>query len=256
MATTNYFYFDENGNRNGPVNEQQLKELATQGTINPSTPMETDTGHKGTAGQVPGLNFNAPSAAPSPIAASMPIAVPTGPTNPLSKTLNTYFMVHWICMAAMIPTCGLSWIAGMVFMFILLYMMWKQVPTHIARTTPGKALGFSFIPFFQLYWILMAFKGLGEDMNKTLQQRGIQYRVNEGLGTASAILHICNLCLFYYGAFSMVGLFIPFVGFLIAILAIPLMTLHGMVFIACVVVTIFFIKSVKDGAVLMLEQDS
>jgi hypothetical protein len=37
---------------------------ATQGVIEPSTPMETDTGHKGTAGQIPGL-FNATPPQPS-----------------------------------------------------------------------------------------------------------------------------------------------------------------------------------------------
>jgi hypothetical protein len=55
----NGFYYDQTNQKQGPVSEQQLKALAAQGAIGPSTPMETDTGHKGTAGQIPGLNFNA-----------------------------------------------------------------------------------------------------------------------------------------------------------------------------------------------------
>jgi len=51
----NYFYFDASGYKYGPVSIQQLKDLAAQGAVNPNTPMETDTGHKGTAGQI--LNF-------------------------------------------------------------------------------------------------------------------------------------------------------------------------------------------------------
>jgi len=51
----NYFYHDQTNQKQGPVTEQQLKELAEQGVIGPQTPMETDTGHKGTAGQIPGL---------------------------------------------------------------------------------------------------------------------------------------------------------------------------------------------------------
>jgi len=57
----NFFYTDANGQKQGPVNDQQLKALAAQGIITPSTPMETDSGHKGTAGQLPGL-FAAASA--------------------------------------------------------------------------------------------------------------------------------------------------------------------------------------------------
>jgi len=53
--TNNYFYFDQTDQRQGPVSEQQLKELAARGIIGTHTPMETDTGHKGVAGQIPGL---------------------------------------------------------------------------------------------------------------------------------------------------------------------------------------------------------
>ena len=54
----NYFYTDANGQRRGPVNDQQLQSLVTQGIITAHTSLETDGGHKGTAGQIPGLKFN------------------------------------------------------------------------------------------------------------------------------------------------------------------------------------------------------
>ena len=60
-----YFYTDESGTKQ-TVNEQQLQGLINQGIILPTTPLETDTGHTGLAGQIPGLNFN--TAAPSPFA--------------------------------------------------------------------------------------------------------------------------------------------------------------------------------------------
>lgn len=53
----NYFYIDANGQRQGPANEQALKELAEYGIITPDTQLETDTGRKGLAKQVPGLKF-------------------------------------------------------------------------------------------------------------------------------------------------------------------------------------------------------
>jgi len=69
---TNYFYFDQNNQQHGPVNEQQLHELASQGVINPNTPLETDTGHKGVAEQIPGLTFNVATSSPFGQSASQP----------------------------------------------------------------------------------------------------------------------------------------------------------------------------------------
>ena len=60
----NYFYTDANGQKT-PVTEQQLQALINRGIITPETPLETDTGHTGLAGQIPGLNFN--TAAPPPL---------------------------------------------------------------------------------------------------------------------------------------------------------------------------------------------
>ena len=54
---TTYFYTDANGQKN-PVTEQQLQTLINQGIILPTTPLETDSGHQGLAGQIPGLNFD------------------------------------------------------------------------------------------------------------------------------------------------------------------------------------------------------
>jgi len=150
-------------------------------------------------------------------------------TTPQAKSLNTYFMIMWICFAAAIPTCGLGVLPGVVFMYILLYQLWKLVPADIAQTSPGKAVGFCFIPFFNFYWVpFVALKGLGEDMNRTLQRYGIQYQVNMNLGLTVVILYYCTIldCL---------------------------ITL-GLVSIAYCVIMILYIKSVKDGAVALLEQ--
>jgi len=61
----NYLYTDENGQKY-TLTEQRLQTLAERGTITPTTPLETDTGHQGLAGQIPGLQFK--TAAPSPFA--------------------------------------------------------------------------------------------------------------------------------------------------------------------------------------------
>ncbi len=72
---------------------------------------------------------------------------------------------------------------------ILLYKMWKIVPLPFARTSPGKAVGFLFIPIFQLYWFFPAIWGWTEDFNDFLRQKQIDsQRAPERLGLALAIL--------------------------------------------------------------------
>ncbi len=118
-------------------------------------------------------------------------------------------------------------IASVVYMCLLLHQLWKLIPTDIARTTPGKAVGFLFIPFFNLYWMFVAYKGLGEDMNKTLQRYGVPYQVKETLG-----LIACILCC--------VAIIIPYIGHAPGL--------------AGYIVQVFFFQSVKNGAIAMLER--
>ena len=66
------FLTDKNGTKHS-FNEQQLKALAAQGKILPTTPLETDTGYKGVAGQIPDLTFN--TVAP-PVNQTMPQSTP------------------------------------------------------------------------------------------------------------------------------------------------------------------------------------
>ena len=139
----------------------------------------------------------APPVEANPFTASVNPFAPSSPNADTIKKLNTYFKKLWIYMALAIPTCGITGILGIIYGFMLLYQLWKLVPSDIARTTPGKAVGFCFIPLFNLYWVFVAFKGLGVDMNESLRQRGIPYQVNEGLGLAYCILFIVNFITAY-----------------------------------------------------------
>ncbi len=59
----NWFVYDAKGGKHGPISSAQLKALANSGKINRETALETDSGHKGKAGQIKGLF---PPAEPSP----------------------------------------------------------------------------------------------------------------------------------------------------------------------------------------------
>jgi len=115
----------------------------------------------------------------------------------------------------------------MLFKTILLYKLWKVIPPDIARTTPGMAVGLSFIPFFHLYWLFVAYVGLANDMNKSLQQRGIQRQSVSTLGQAICVANI----------FSFV---IPFSVFIL--------------FFVIEFISIYFLDGVKNSAIVLLEQ--
>ena len=67
-----YFFIDSSGQKQGPINEQQLQTLTAKGVITPETVLETDTGHRGKAHQIPGLIFTNPTNQTATGAAPMP----------------------------------------------------------------------------------------------------------------------------------------------------------------------------------------
>lgn len=52
---------------------------------------------------------------------------------------------------------------------IFLYRAWSMLQGHGARTTPGRAVGFLFIPLFNIYWVFQAVWGFAKDYNNILQ---------------------------------------------------------------------------------------
>ena len=222
ICNLNYYYTDSDGRKQGPINDQSLRALVAQKEILPATPMETEGGYKGMAGQIPDL-FPATSLVVQP-ASSQPVVIdPSSPVAKQIKDLNFYFVTFRICLIlSFVPLVG---IMGIVFLYVLLYHLWKLIPQDIARTSPGAAVGLCFVPLFNFYWIFVAYKGLGEDMNETLKRRGIQYRVNEGLGKIFCIFTLCFA--------------LPLINILLAIPTLIMLT--------------FFLKSVKNGAIALLE---
>jgi hypothetical protein len=82
-------------------------------------------------------------------------------------------------------------IVSTVFWCILLYRQWDLLQGHGARVTPGKAVGFGFIPFYCFYWWFVAYAGLATDTNKYLSARGIaSTRMSFGLAITDCVLSI------------------------------------------------------------------
>jgi hypothetical protein len=87
---------------------------------------------------------------------------------------------------------------------IFLYRAWAQIQDGRARTTPGKAVGFRFIPIFNFYWEFVAVKGLGEDIEHYARAKRI------------AINPIAKWLALSYCIMMIVGYILPFVvGFVV-----------------------------------------
>ena len=78
---------------------------------------------------------------------------------------------------------------------MLIYKMWDAIQDGHARTSPGKAIGFMFIPFFNLYWIFQAYYGWTVDYNKLVQRHQVQgaQRMPEGLALTMCILTLATI---------------------------------------------------------------
>ena len=81
----------------------------------------------------------------------------------------------------------ISIFAGVVF-FMFIYHAWKSIQPYGVRTTPGKAVGFLFIPFFNIYWIFQVFYGLAKDFNRIAKERSLNLRISEGLALTYCII--------------------------------------------------------------------
>ncbi|MDR3233703.1 MAG: DUF4339 domain-containing protein [Planctomycetaceae bacterium] len=58
-VTINWYYYDNNGEKQGLITHEALKDLAANGVITPQTRLETESGKQGIAGQIKGLIFPA-----------------------------------------------------------------------------------------------------------------------------------------------------------------------------------------------------
>jgi hypothetical protein len=119
-----------------------------------------------------------------------------------------------------VPTAGIGLmglalvplIFSMVVMAMFLHRMWASIQDGQARMSPGKAVGFMFIPLFNIYWLFQVIYGFAQDYNKYIARRSVSVpRINE------------QLFLFY--PISAVACVVPFVNLLAAPASIVMMVI-------------------------------
>ncbi|MDR0522601.1 MAG: hypothetical protein LBH00_12230 [Planctomycetaceae bacterium] len=207
------------------------------------------------------------------------VPLPLSPAAEAIKKLNMYFTALWISLAAALPFYLISILFDIGFLIargrnpgftrenmnpdvapmfvfvwalmtlaftgvavsgcLLLYSLWKQVPPDIARTTPGKAVGFAFIPVFNLYWVFVVVYGLTQDMNTTLERAGLPKMCHEQLGFITAwATCVASVCDYFSSA--------DYFGFFVVIAAIMQ--------IGSCAISIVYVKNVKDAAIALLQR--
>jgi hypothetical protein len=85
-------------------------------------------------------------------------------------------------------------VAAVVVFCVLLYKMWALIQDGQAQTTPEKAVGFLFIPFFNFYWVFVAVYGLAVDLGRYPRRHGGPMDMvppSPGLAVAFCVLFIC-----------------------------------------------------------------
>lgn len=109
-----------------------------------------------------------------------------------SSVISTATMV-WILSVGLV----VGVVAASVYWHVFLYKMWDQAQAITDRATPGRAVGFLFIPFFNFYWQFVAYLHLARAMNTRLAQMGAprKMRIGDGLVIAACVLTILSFLL-------------------------------------------------------------
>ncbi len=133
---------------------------------------------------------------PPPVPPSPQIAyTPAGGRSKMSKAIYMIFAAGGILVGTLLTVWGatdskvdellyFSWLPllpALISLYMMIYKMWAAIQDGYARMTPGKAIGFMFIPLFNIYWFFQVFYGWAKDYNSYLARHNLNLpRVSEG----------------------------------------------------------------------------
>lgn len=227
------WYYDLNGQPTGPVNADVLSGLLRSGTITAKTLVWTEgMSAWQELGNTVLVSSTSPYAQPVGVA-YQPIGTPATKSGPRSTNFyyapgsvpalkNSY--ISWLVVYAvtliasrltgLLGKMNLVIIANYVVSFvtliagilllIIIYRSWKVVQDGYASTTPGKAIGFLFIPFFNFYWLFKAFAGLSVDQNSFIDRhfgQNSEFKVRKSVPAFTLIYCILLLLSWGYNVF-------------------------------------------------------
>jgi hypothetical protein len=85
-------------------------------------------------------------------------------------------------------------ILGIVFTSILHYQCWRALPERFRATTPGKAVGYIFIPFYNFYWAFVSWPKLAQGLVEWQKSVGKSTVTDlRSLAMTYAIIFVCSM---------------------------------------------------------------
>lgn len=99
-----------------------------------------------------------------------------------------------ILLLILVFLAALAIVTAKVLTLVYMARLWSVLRYSTPRTSAGKAVGLLFVPFFNLYWIFMAFHGLAQDWNRiTSQHPDLAHapKLREGVFLAFCIGSVC-----------------------------------------------------------------
>ncbi len=109
---------------------------------------------------------------------------------------------------------------SVVVFFVLWYKAWASIQDGHVRATPCRAIGFMFIPLFNLYWLFQAIWGFARDYNSYIVRHRVPAAdLNEGLFLATCILIVIS---FFLGWFPLLGYFMAIAGLVLVLIVVNL----------------------------------
>ena len=137
-------------------------------------------------------------------------AVPSGFASPINCTLALVFQVVSLIFGviydimklrgddpdggAFVVPVLITAVFTILFWTILHYRCWRALPAKYSRATPGKAVGFMFIPIYNFYWAFISFVALPRGFVSHVRDSGNEPASDPtALGIAMAVLFVGSL---------------------------------------------------------------
>jgi hypothetical protein len=84
----------------------------------------------------------------------------------------------------------LAFVYAAIVMMVFLHKAWTSIQDGRARMSPGQAIGFLFVPFYNIYWLFQVFWGFSRDYNRLVERHVLGLpKLPEGLFLASNITY-------------------------------------------------------------------
>lgn len=101
---------------------------------------------------------------------------------------------------------------GAILGLIYVHRAWTVLQPAGASTTPGKAVGFLFIPFFNLYWAFVAYWKWAKEWNEAKPRFVVLHQAPQGAEGVFLGAAICQCVGIVFGGASLVGGILQLVG--------------------------------------------